>query len=532
MFDGKSNEGFLASLENKKLLTLANAHLILETLAHEKVGLVRTILDLGLLAEDVLADNLATYLRIKKFIQKSGPQSALPLDQVNTRFLRQHSVLPIEQSSSGMKLAMLDPLDCATLKMMVSATQQAVIPCVATRSQLNALFDQFLPDEGASDQNPTSFAAAGISTDRFRNRTEDTPAVRLVDRIMDGAVLARASDIHLDLSASVLEVRYRIDGILKKQSLPNVEDPRAVIARIKVMAEMDIAEKRLPQDGRARIVSGGREIDLRLASLPVLEGESITIRLLNKAGAPLDLSSLGFSSHNLQQFRKLLAYPNGLILVTGPTGSGKTTTLYAALQEKIDGQTKIMSIEDPVEFNLSGVTQISINSSIGLTFPNVLRATLRHDPDIILIGEIRDKETAEIAIRAALTGHLVLATLHTNTAVGAVSRLLDMGIADYLITAAVRGTVSQRLVRRRTDKKQTLEQYTGRCAISEVLMVSAAVRKLILAGADNEAIENAARTDGMKTIIEDAQEKIHAGTTTEEELLRVSFGINSTERYA
>lgn len=535
MFTDKSYEGFLAFLESKKQLVLKDALTVLDTMVLEKINLSQTVLGLGLINDQVLAEHLSNYLGIEKIRPDFQLDEQLFREKISTRYLRHKNILPVQTTNSGVKVAMLDPLDSETTQTLQDFIQLPIIPCAIAQSDLIALMDAVMPEENVSGSDADEDDDVNQHTMALRSRFEDEPTIRAVDKIFDQAVLSNASDIHLHRQNGVLDVRFRSDGVLRPQAIGPIASSNALISRIKLLAGMDIAEKRLPQDGRARIISNGREVDLRIASMPVLEGESLTIRLLNRSNVPLNLENLGYSEGNLVRMRRLLGNPNGLILVTGPTGSGKTTTLYAAMQEKIDGTTKIMSIEDPVEYELKGVTQVSINPSIGLTFPSVLRSVLRHDPDIILVGEIRDRETAEIAVQASLTGHLVLATLHTNTAAGAVHRLLDMGIDDYLITAAVRGVIAQRLVRKltgsNTENKNDMPQYDGRCAVSEVLSLSPQVQKLILSGADATSIEKAAKTDGMQDILTDGMEKVQAGITSSEEVLRITMD-DSTEAWS
>lgn len=523
----KSKEGFLAFLEGQKLISLGNAHLALETEARSKMGIVRTILELGLLVEEDLAENLANYLDIETLDVSQLPFSPGLALQFSPRYLRENNVLPVGESDKGLMLAMLDPLDFATVQMMATAIKRRVRPYVVTQSVLHALMDRIILENGtpveaneAADSTTTELAS------RISEKDPQSPSSRFVERLFNKAVQANASDIHIDLVHGSVEVRFRIDGLLELQQIPNSAGGDTIVSRLKVLAGMDIAEKRLPQDGRTRVVSGGREIDLRFASLPSQDGETLTIRLLNQSQVPLNLTQLGFSEQSMSRLRELLCAPNGLILVTGPTGSGKTTTLYAALNEKVDGTTKIMSIEDPVEYNLPGVTQVAVKTSIGLTFPSVLRSVMRHDPDVILIGEIRDKETAEIAIRAALTGHLVLATLHANTSAGAITRLIDMGIPRYLITAAVRGALAQRLVRRlAVNSAEENQAFLGRSVVSEVLTLDSVTKNLILDGANSDDIAAAAVKAGMNSLASDGKLKIDAGITTLEEVSRAALGV-------
>lgn len=524
MIDGKSREGFLACLEGKKAISLDQAHQVLTNESTGKRGFVKTILDMGLLPEETVTETLSDYLGLEQF--KPGEFTvSYPRDKgFSPRYLRQKSVLPLNMEERHITVAMLDPFDSDTIRMMSTATGRRVEPRPVTQTDLRLLMDKYCPEE--ISPHTTDLSNAGGETAALSNFDATSPAGDFIEGMFTRAVKLNASDIHIEHKDGALDVRFRIDGILEHQRMHGTATANTIVSRLKILAEMDIAEKRLPQDGRARMTIGGRDVDLRFASLPSQSGETLTIRLLSQSRAPLDLGELGFSDHAISRLRSLLQQPNGLILVTGPTGSGKTTTLYAALQEKVDGTTKIMSIEDPVEYDISGVTQVAVKPSIGLTFPRVLRSAMRHDPDVILVGEIRDQETAEIAIRAALTGHLVLATLHANSAADAVTRLIDMGIPRYMITAAVRGALAQRLVRRLADEQETPKTYAGRAVIAEVLMLEEAIRQLVLEGAIAEDITFAAENAGMLSMAKDGLQKIRTGITTIEEVSRVSIGVD------
>jgi general secretion pathway protein E len=375
----------------------------------------------------------------------------------------------------------------------------------------------------------------------------------MVNQIMSRAVEQRASDIHIEPFEDELRVRYRIDGVLHDMDSPPNNQTAAVISRIKLMAKLNIAERRLPQDGRIKMRLVGREIDLRVSSLPTLYGESVVLRILDRSSITVDLEKLGMPIGTLDDFTGMIEQPHGLLLVTGPTGSGKTTTLYGALDKINSPDKKIITIEDPVEYQLKGVNQIHVRAQIGLTFASGLRSIVRQDPDVIMVGEIRDPETAEIAIQAALTGHLVLATLHTNDAPGAISRLLDMGVEDYLLASSLIGVLAQRLVRQLCPECRTPEPprpelgaefgadgdvvttydavgcaacaetgYRGRRGIYELLSVDEAIRKLIIARTPAEQIKAQAISAGMRTLRDDGWRKVREGTTTVAEVLRVT----------
>jgi general secretion pathway protein E len=392
--------------------------------------------------------------------------------------------------------------------------------------------------------------------DRLRDLASEAPVIRLVNLLINRAVEQRASDIHIEPFEQELKVRYRIDGVLHDVETPQRRLQAAIVSRVKIMAKLNIAERRLPQDGRIRIRIMGREIDLRVSTLPTLYGESVVMRILDRSSIVLDLEELGFEPDSLATFNQLIVRPYGMILVTGPTGSGKTTTLYGALHKINSPDKKIITIEDPVEYQLAGVNQIHVKPQIGLSFANGLRSIVRQDPDVIMVGEIRDAETAEIAIQAALTGHLVFSTLHTNDAAGAVARLLEMGMEDYLIASSLLGVLAQRLVRRlckaccvpaeeggeglpellggkanggavtvyeaRGCEECAGTGYLGRSGIYEVLIVQDEVRELILKRSSADALKSEAIRCGMRTLREDGWLKVRQGGTTVPEVLRVT----------
>ena len=383
----------------------------------------------------------------------------------------------------------------------------------------------------SSDSTPAS-----IAVDDVRAQANEAPIIRLVSALLVEALEARASDVHLEAGGSGLVVRYRIDGVLHEVAAPPANVSAAVLSRVKIMADLDIAERRLPQDGRIRLKLQNRDVDVRVSTLPALRGESVVMRLLDRQRNDARLADIGLASDTLALLRKFIGRPHGMLLVTGPTGSGKTTTLYAALDALRTGHQKIITVEDPVEYELSGVTQVQVNAKIGLTFATALRAILRQDPDIVLVGEIRDPETAAIAVHAALTGHLVLATLHTNNAAGALTRMIDLGIAPYLLASTVDAVLAQRLVRRlceecgKTDGAEphargctTCRQtgYRGRTGVFELLAIDDRLRHVIAVNPDTNQIHAAAVEAGMRTLLRDGERLVAEGLTTLEEVLRV-----------
>ncbi|MFZ6749718.1 type II secretion system ATPase GspE [Undibacterium sp. Ren11W] len=366
---------------------------------------------------------------------------------------------------------------------------------------------------------------------------DDAPVIRMINALLTQSLREGASDIHIEPFEQISVVRFRVDGALRDVVRPKKAIHASLISRIKIMAQLDIAEKRLPQDGRITLRIGGKPVDVRVSTLPTGHGERAVLRLLDKEAGKLDLSNLGMSENVLQQFDKLIAQPHGIVLVTGPTGSGKTTTLYAALSRVNAGTTNILTVEDPIEYELAGVGQTQVNAKIDMTFAKALRAILRQDPDVIMIGEIRDLETAQIAVQASLTGHLVLATLHTNDSAAAVTRLLDMGIEPFLLSSSLLGVVAQRLVRKlcghckRFDGQRWHAEgcehcgqtgYQGRVGVYELLQTTEAIRSQIHHQAPESEIRLAAQRDGMRTMREDGERWLAAGVTTQEEILRVT----------
>ncbi len=534
-----------------------------EIAARTNVRLPATLTRLGLLSEAELSDAFAKLLGIPRIGREvlAAPKT-LPPD-LNPAYLKSKRVLPISVTPEGVELAMADPLDEAALSAVCFAFQKPVFPVVADESDIEEVLAELVsPGEANNDQELLGVASDGIqiSSDlsAVTDRDSDAPVIRLVTRLIAKAVSLHASDIHVEPQTDSLVVRFRVDGDLGDQEIhaKRLADP--VVSRIKLMAKLDIAEKRLPQDGRAQTSVRGNAIELRIATFPTLNGESVVLRILGQLDVDLELDKVGLTSNGLSTLKESLKQPNGLILITGPTGSGKTTTLYAALNEVRRPNIKMVTVEDPVEYSLPGVSQLQIKPEIGLTFANALRSVLRNDPDVIMLGEIRDKETADIAIRAALTGHLVLATLHTNTAAGAITRLLDLGIEDFLLSSVLLLASAQRLVRRvcqgcgvwsnidETERcylqgrlgrhadslsgtvriAKGCEQcngkgYRGRTPLFEAIPISDALRSMIKTNFDEAEFEAAARLAGANTLFLDGMQQASAGLTTIEEVLAV-----------
>jgi len=525
--------------------------------------LERLLLDLGFISEDDLLPLLSAYLGIDAVHRRDFPTVPVPLGSVNLKFLKHAKVLPLGQTNGTLTVAMADPADYYTLQGLRIATGLEIDPRLARERDilegLEAAYGNGDPSAAGGSTEPAEDTLEYLTDDEedvnhLRDLASEAPVIRLVNMLINRAVEQRASDIHIEPFENELKVRYRIDGVLHEVETPARRLQAAIVSRIKIMAKLNIAERRLPQDGRIKLRLLGKEIDLRVSTLPTLYGESVVLRILDRSSIIVNLDSLGFPEETLAQFSRLITKPYGMVLVTGPTGSGKTTTLYGALDKINSPDKKIITIEDPVEYQLLGVNQIHVKPQIGLTFANGLRSIVRQDPDVIMVGEIRDFETAEIAIQAALTGHLVFSTLHTNDAAGAVSRLLEMGVEDYLLASSLLGVLAQRLVRTVCQKcREPAEMaaevmseitggngevvqamwgrgceecahtgYRGRQGIFELLLVNDPVRQLILKRASADAIKDAAVELGMTSLRDDGWRKVRLGITTVSEVVRVT----------
>ncbi|MDV5980934.1 MAG: type II secretion system ATPase GspE [Lysobacter sp.] len=515
---------------------------------------------LGLVSERDHAETVAAVLGLALVGPKDLPE--LPPEGVPlaVRFMKQFAVCPVAESDEAVDVLAADPHDPYVLDAVRLATGREVRAHVALRSEIDELVERWF-GQGRSAMGAIVETAEGEGSDlddveHLRDLASEAPVIRLVNLVIQRAVELRASDIHIEPFENRLKVRYRVDGVLIDGESPPVNLTAAVISRIKIMGKLNIAERRLPQDGRIMLRVQGKELDLRVSTVPTAHGESVVMRLLDRESVVLDFERLGFTDGFLPQFRKVLEQPHGILLVTGPTGSGKTTTLYTALSQLNTPDVKIITVEDPVEYQIEGINQIQAKPQIGLDFSHALRSIVRQDPDIIMIGEMRDLETARIAIQSALTGHLVLSTLHTNNAAGGITRLLDMGVEDYLLTSTVNGILAQRLVRRLEPTHAerypaTPEQiekfglrrlqpsgelflyrpvaselaptgYQGRTTIMEFMVMDDALRSAVMRHAGMGEIERLARDAGMRTMYEDGLAKALAGLTTIEEVLRVT----------
>lgn len=499
-------------------------------------------------------------------LEQAGPAElpTVPLlpETFAPRFLRQAWVLPLALDETTLWLGMADPADEAALKAARLAAERDVVPVVVPVENLREAFERlFDSGQRALQEIVDDLALPGLddasNVEQLIDLAKEAPVVRLVNQLLTDALRMGASDIHIEPYPDRLQVRYRIHGRLKEIGAPPAKLAAAVISRIKILAKLDIAERRLPQDGRSQLTLLDRRIDLRVATMPTIHGESLVIRLLDQAAGSVELGHVGLTPANEAALRRQLQSPHGMILVTGPTGSGKTTTLYGALRTLDAASDKIISIEDPIEYQIDGVTQIQVKPEIELSFARILRSVVRHDPNVVMVGETRDAETAEIAVHAALTGHLMLTTLHTNSAAGAVARLLDMGVEPYLLASVLRCVIGQRLVGvlcdackeayvPSVDERHVFENrgielptplrlcrpvgcracnelgFTGRIGIFELLEVDEPVRELIRDQAPSQTLHAQALERGMTTMFQDGLAKALAGTTTLEEVCRVT----------
>ncbi|GIX34537.1 MAG: type II secretion system protein E [Lysobacteraceae bacterium] len=524
-------------------------------------SLIALITRIGLASERDVAEASAEVLGLPLLSARDFPEQPPAGVQLSVRFLKQMHVCPVGETEDRVDLLVADPQDPYPAQAVAMATGRQVRCLVGVRSEVDDLIERLYGSGrsamGAIVENLSE--AEGRSEDdieHLRDLASEAPVIRLVNLIIQRAVEARASDIHIEPFENRLKVRYRIDGVLQEVESPPAGSTAAVISRVKIMAKLNIAERRLPQDGRIMLRVQGKELDLRVSTVPTAHGESVVMRILDRESVVFDFHALGFTDEFLPQFLKVLEMPHGILLVTGPTGSGKTTTLYTALSRLNTPDVKIITVEDPVEYQIEGINQIQAKPQIGLDFAQALRSIVRQDPDVIMIGEMRDLETCRIAIQSALTGHLVLSTLHTNSAAGGITRLLDMGVEDYLLTSTINGILAQRLVRRLepvhreayaalpevieefglrrfTDADPvtlyrpvpsalTPTGYLGRTTIMEFLTMSDPIRRLVMKHADTGVLEAEARAQGMRTMYEDGLVKALAGVTTIEEVLRVT----------
>ncbi|MEJ6541282.1 MAG: ATPase, T2SS/T4P/T4SS family [Halioglobus sp.] len=521
----------------------------------------QVLVKLGLVSDHDVAVALSQQLDIPLLSSVDFPQEPIPLANLAQDFLLSNNVVPVAVTDAGITFAASVPQDPFLDKALAMALDKTVLMALGLESDISKALQNYVNSEDDQEESLDDHFS-GQSDDDFIEHLKDlaseAPVIRLVNQIIHRALDMKASDIHIEPFEDGLHLRYRVDGVLQHYPDPPAGNLAAAIAsRIKLLSQMNIAERRLPQDGRIMTRVKGHELDLRVSTIPTVHGESIVMRVLDRESIKLSLSVMGFSDYNLRRYSELLARPHGVLLVTGPTGSGKTTTLYASLASLDSESLKIITVEDPVEYQLQGVNQIQVQSQIDLDFSRALRAILRQDPDIIMIGEMRDTETAKIGVQSALTGHMVLSTLHTNTAASAITRLEDMGVERYLITSSVNGVLAQRLVRSLCeDCKEPVELdnasinqtglrpyvagenctvyqavgcescmktgYSGRTGIHELFVLDDVMHGAIMSGADATVLHAAAKEQGMTTLYEDGLRKVLEGVTSMEEVLRVT----------
>jgi len=538
------------------------------TVALEKLSgsPVKKIVSSDIISEEELLKLLSERFGFPYISLRKLHREPIVVENLSEKFLKQAKVIPLALTDSTLSVAVSDPFDFYTLdaislvtgcKLEISlAREEEIIDAIERLSSSETGSMEKIIEDLDKDRIELSLDEESGDVDHLKDMASEAPVIKLVNLVISRAIEVGASDIHFEPFEGSFMVRYRIDGILHEVESPPRRLQAPVTSRIKIMSKLNIAERRLPQDGRIKLRVMGKEIDFRVSTIPTLFGESVVMRILDRESIILDLEKLGFPHEERATFEELISRPHGIILVTGPTGSGKTTTLYSALNKINSPEKKIITVEDPVEYQLKGVNQIQVKPSIGLTFANALRSILRQDPDIIMIGEIRDAETAEIAIHSALTGHLVFSTLHTNDAAGAITRLMEMGMENFLISSSIIGILAQRLVRVNcshcvepyTPEPGMLEQmgipedemesvkifegrgcenctktgYRGRSGIYEFLPISDEIRNLILEKADSNTIKETGRRLGMKTLREAGWKKVRGGVTTIAEVLRVT----------
>lgn len=531
---------------------------------HDRLG--STLVKHGFVTESQMVDALRLQLGID-YIDLTKTDIRPEMSQyIPKNLAKEHRMVPVSVSKDTLFLAMADPTNFMAIEQAKKVSRKNIVPMIAAGNAVDHAISTLYGNEGAAQAMAQMRAEAGIREDEVTTSadagiTEDgdvaAPTIRLVNSIIERAYVENASDIHWEPSEGDMVIRMRIDGRLHRiLTIPrNLQE--SVISRVKIMSHLDIVERRIPQDGRAKLRIKGEEIDLRVSTLPTIYGEKIVIRILRRDGSKLNRRGIGIPESEDAKITKLLGLTSGVIMIVGPTGSGKSSTMYALVNELLSETTNLITLEDPVEYNIAGATQVQINEKVGLTFASGLRAILRQDPDIICVGEIRDGETAEIAMRAAMTGHLVITTIHTEDAVSAIDRLKDMGVAPYLISAGVRGIISQRLLRRicrncREEENVTEARmqaaglrmrpgrrffhgrgcdmcfntgYRGRIGDFEVLVMNDALRKCITDGDDKQAFRQLAKETGYSTMLENADQLVEDGITTVDEVLRTITGI-------
>ncbi len=532
----------LSYLVSAKVLDVISSDRIQAASVNSSQPLDVIVTELGLMRDLDLVDALNKFLGVSDFDTAKIVSDSVLIEQLGVAFLQAESILPIKTSDELVCLLIADPMNISAVNTVAFAVEKPVHVRVVSRSvlstEIEALSQTDILEDDGLDRGQTS-SSPDDDIGRLQDIASEAPVIQFVARTIQDAVKYKATDIHLEPTPDALVVRFRIDGLLTEMPIAPKAMHAGVVTRIKVLSRLNIAERRQPQDGRMRVAVRGDNIDLRISILPTINGESVVLRVLDKSNIPLDLDALGFELKAQRQLDELAARPNGIVLATGPTGSGKTTTLYAMLRKIMSPQLKVFTIEDPVEYKLDGAVQMQVNPEIGLGFADALRSVLRQDPDVILVGEIRDKETAEIAIRASLTGHLVFSTLHTNSAMEAITRLRDMGVDSFLLGATLRGIVAQRLLRRsccscqgtgieveqegegKTCTECTGSGFNGRRVTYEIASISQELSEGISSGENTSVVFSKAVKNGFLPMITHAGSLVVEGKTTMSEVKRV-----------
>ena len=556
----KTKQSLAESLVGEGILTSEQLRRAQEEEKQTGQRLRKVIVKMGLVDEEDLVTFLSAKLGIPRIELANTLIDPKLTELIPESLARKYEAIPVLKIGNRLTCAMADPGNVFALDELRMKTNMVIEPAVATESEIKKALEEHYGTKGSMEEIIQSIDerklglgdGKDLDPKRLEGITKEPVVIKLVNLMILHALQERASDVHIEPEIDALKIRIRVDGVLHEIPSPPKHLQSAVISRVKILANLDIAERRVPQDGRFTLRMEGKEIDIRVSCVPTIHGENVVLRLLDVSHALLGLEQLGFSKEGLEKYEKLISQPYGILLVTGPTGSGKTTTLYASLARINSREKNILTIEDPVEYRLPGIRQTQINSKVNLTFANALRSFLRQDPDVMMVGEIRDRETVEMAIQAALTGHLVLSTLHTNDSASAITRLIDMGVEPFLVTSAVIGIMAQRLVRticsdckeEYTPTGETLKEigvtekitfyrgkgcrkcmqtgYRGRISIFELLIPDEKIKNLTLAKASSGEIRKHARVQGMVGLKEDGLAKVKQGITTVEEILRVT----------
>lgn len=530
----------------------------LQKIKKKKIG--ELIVEEGLLTEEEIIEVLKEQLGIDMVILSSIDIHDRAVNMVSEGLCKKYDIFPFNIEDGVIKVAVSDPLNIFAIDDVEINTGCKVIPYIATKEEIRNATEKFYSGrsvENAINEINKSVTSSNSKADEIdkMDDVKNAPTVKLVDSLLKNAVEQRASDIHIEPYEKYIRVRFRIDGVLKEISTFSIDVLSGIVTRIKILADLNIAERRVPQDGRIVTKINNKNIDMRVSILPLITGEKVVIRILDRSNYKVGREKLGMNKDDLQKLDDIISSPYGIILVTGPTGSGKSTTLYTVLSELNDSQNNIVTVEDPVEYSLEGINQINVNSKVGLTFASGLRSILRQDPDIVMIGEMRDSETAEIGIRAAITGHLVLSTLHTNDAPSSIVRLVDMGIEPFMVATALKGVIAQRLVRRvcphckeehvadiaekkilgLDENKYAVHYkgkgcaacnytgYAGRMGVYEIINIDRELKDLILKTTNSDEVKDLAIKKGMKTLAMSAKELVLSGQTTIEEMMKIIF---------